>query len=162
MVDAERTSLYVLLFQILRGLLHHQMLEGGMTAEIFQQFVGNVSSLSADDAAFIFDNTSAHRRANHNAQEILIGAQIIRMLPPYSPMLNIVENAISYYKASLKRSLEEVRDNLLASNHDERMVTLAGLAETHLDAIRPEMAPAWFRKMQTYISACLHMEEILM
>ena len=90
----------------IRGLSYHQMLEGEMDAETFQQFIRHVSTIVAEDAAFIFDNASAHRRSNERSQEILNGAQIIRMLPSYSLMLNIVENAIICLKAAPKRALE--------------------------------------------------------
>ena len=98
-----------------------------------------------------FDNASAHRRSNERSREILSGAQKIRMLPPYSPMLNIVESAITCLKAALKRALGEARPHLLAATHDERMVTLTGLVESNLPTIQPDMAPAWFRKSQSYI-----------
>jgi len=133
-----------------------------MDAETFQQFIRHVSTIVAEDAAFIFDNASAHRRSNERSQEILNGAQIIRMLPSYSLMLNIVENAIICLKAAPKRALEEARPHLLAATHDERTVTLTGLVEGNMDAIQPHMAPAWLRKSQSYILACLQSEDIFM
>ena len=39
-----------------RGLVHHQMLKGEIDAETFQLFISHVSSLIAEDAAYIFDN----------------------------------------------------------------------------------------------------------
>ena len=84
------------------GRVHHQLLQGGMTFELFLQFFQNVSAVSYDDAAFICDNASAHRRAP--MEGILRDAQIVRTLPPYSPMMNIVENDISTFKAALKDS----------------------------------------------------------
>lgn len=106
-----------------RGLMHHQLVEGGMTSDTFAQFLHSVSTIAYEDAAFIFDNASAHRRPGKEAN--LRGAQIVRMLPPYSPMMNICENAISTFKAALKRSLEEARPNLLTMQHGERMAQLA-------------------------------------
>lgn len=142
-----------------RGLVHHQLIEGGMTGEVFLQFLQTVSAVGYEDAAFIFDNASAHRRAS---TEVLRDAQIVRMLPPYSPMMNIVENAISTFKAALKRSLEEARPHLLTMQHDERIAHLSALAEIHVDAIEPPMAEAWFRKMQSYIPQCIQMHDIVM
>ena len=77
-------------------------------------------------------------------------------------MLNIVENAISTYKAALKRNLEEARPALLQLGHQERMAHLAGMTEVAIAAIEPPMAPNWFRRMQRYIPACIRSEDILM
>ena len=143
-----------------RGLLHHHLMEGGMTCELFRAFLQAVSAVAYEDAAFIFDNASAHRRAP--TEEVLRDAQVIKMLPPYSPMLNIVENAISTFKASLKRALEEARPNLLSMQHADRMIQLTILAEAHVAAIQPNMVEAWFRKMQSYIPRCLQMDDVVM
>lgn len=89
-----------------------------MNAETFQQFI-HVSSISANDAAFIY-NVSAHRRSNQHRVDILHGTHIIKMLPSYFPMPNIVENAMSCLKVTLKRALEEARPNLLATTPDEQ------------------------------------------
>ena len=46
--------------------------------------------------------------------------------------------------------------------HAERMAQLAGMAEAAIAAIEPQMAQAWFRKLQSYIPACIAREDILM
>ena len=131
-----------------------------MTCDLFREFLQAVSAVAYENAAFIFDNASAHRRAP--TEGVLRDAQLIRMLPPYSPIMNIVENAISTFKASLKRALEEARPNLLTMQPADRMIQLSTLAEAHVTVIQPSMAEAWFRKMQGYIPRCLQMEDIVM
>ena len=84
-----------------RGLLHQKLREGGMTCDLFREFLQAVSVVAYEDVAFIFDNASAHRRAP--MEGVLRDAPLIMMLPPYSPLMNIVENAISTFKASMKR-----------------------------------------------------------
>ena len=66
------------------------------------------------------------------------------------------------FQARLKRDLEEARPALLDMQHAERMVQLAGMVEVAISAIEPHMAPAWFRKLQSYIPACIGKEDILM
>jgi hypothetical protein len=126
----------------------------------FLHFLQDLSPLSAADAAFICDNAPAHRGA---ADAELRETQMLQKLPPYSPMLNIVENAISVYKAAMKRVLEEARPHLLLMTHEERMAQLAGMAEAHTEDIQPHMAPGWFRRLQSFVpAACIRMEDILM
>ncbi|GFS09655.1 hypothetical protein ElyMa_001303600 [Elysia marginata] len=52
----------------------------------------------------------------------------IKYLPPYSPFLNICENAFSIWKQALKTRLAEVREQTLDQPFDERMATLTQLA----------------------------------
>ena len=80
-----------------RGLVLHELMEGGMTADKFVNIVNNVATSCADDCAIIFDNAPAHGRAASGRAETG-DQQLIRPLPPYSPMLNIVEQAISTFK----------------------------------------------------------------
>lgn len=57
--------------------------------------------------------------------------------PPYSPFFNLVEQAISAFKAELKKALEEIRPQLLDEDRDHRMAHLAQLSE-QLQLIAPE------------------------
>ena len=84
------------------GLVHHIIQMGGMNGESFNNFLMNISQhLDAHEIHnLIFDGAPAHRRAeapNENAN--------VKMLPPYSPFLNIVEQAISCLKANIKADL---------------------------------------------------------
>ena len=128
-----------------RGLVHHTFRQGGMNGESFVDFLQDLSVRCAPDSAFIFDNAPAHRRAGGVNGPRLQDEQSVHYLPPYSPMLNIVENAISCFKATLKRSLEEARPAMLQMEHDERMVQLTGMAELSFDAIEPQMGGNLFQ-----------------
>jgi hypothetical protein len=46
-----------------RGLLLHRMLEGGMTAVLFRDFLAELAPLCEENSAFICDNAPAHRGA---------------------------------------------------------------------------------------------------
>lgn len=99
-----------------RGLVHHAIFEGGMTSDRFNAFLEATSRVCHEPVTYIFDNAPCHAKADQEPNDG--GPQVPnnhfrRRLPPYSPFLNVVEMAFSAFKASLKRQLEEVRDQLL-------------------------------------------------
>ena len=134
-----------------RGLIHHDVFEGGMTSEKFNTFLENTSALLNEPCTYIFDNASCHGRAQLPAAD---GGPRIpenhfrRYLPPYSPFLNIVEMAFSAFKASLKRQLEEVRSQLLQQQQQQRLAILVQLAEQSVAVITPEKSMSWFNHTQ--------------
>ncbi|GFO17414.1 transposon tf2-6 polyprotein [Plakobranchus ocellatus] len=112
----------------LNGLVYHELHQGGMTSERFNQFLLETSLQCnpGQEVCFIFDNARAHGRA----AEANLPAQFeIQYLPPYSPFLIICENAFALWKQALKTRLAEVRHDLLDQPFNERMATLAQLAE---------------------------------
>lgn len=148
-----------------RGLINHDIFEGGMTCEKFHTFLMNTSALIEDPVTYIFDNASCHSKAHLSINDG--GPQVpanhyTHRLPPYSPFLNIVEMAISAFKACLKRHLEEVRHHLLQENQQQRLATLVQLAEQSVAVITSEKCLAWFGHTQTYLPRCLAKEDILM
>ena len=163
-VNAQRGRNLTICFAVssARGLVHHEILEGGMTNLRFRDFLLQVSTQGMQDAILICDNASAHRGALGVNRPQLLHQQSIRALPPYSPMLNIVENAISCYKAALKRDLEEAHPALLQMPHYERMAQLSGFSEVAIAAIQPQMAPRWFLRVQSFMPACIRGDDILM
>ena len=80
-----------------RGLVLHELLEGGITATKFLEIVNSIATSCADDCAIIFYNAPAHGRAAYGTAEIG-NRQLIKPLSPYSSMLNIVELAINTFK----------------------------------------------------------------
>lgn len=147
-----------------RGLLAHDIFEGGMTGDRFVQFLETVSDANAQQQmVMIFDNAPAHLRALGNqGPQFADRPHQVRRLPPYSPFLNLVEQAISAYKAMLKRDLEEIRPQLLDEEHDQRMAHLAQLSEQSIVAITPQHARHWYGLTQRNIPACLQMQDIIM
>ena len=135
--------------------------EGGMTAQRFNAFILAVCALyQPANACFVIDNAPAHRQAGH--LQLPQNLQL-RYLPPYSPMLNICENAFSVWKADIKQRLAEVREMLLGmQQHDQRMVTLAQISVQGTAVVTPAKMHAAFMGMQGYLPACFGRQNIYM
>ena len=80
------------------GLVYHTARIGGMNRQLFNDFLGEVGRrINPNNQTFlVFENAPAHRKANCPRGRIEI-----KILPPYSPLLNIVEQAISALKAAI-------------------------------------------------------------
>ena len=114
-----------------------------MIGERFFQFLETLLDTNAQQQiVIIFDNAPAHRRALDNqGPQFVDTPHQVQNLPPYSLFLNccLVEQAISAYKAMLKRSLEEIRGQPLTAEHDQRMAHLARLLEQSIVTIARSM-----------------------
>ena len=95
----------------------------------------------------------------------------IKMLPPYSPFLNIVEQAISALKADVKADIsrpvfqQRIQDRNEARNQgiplgEHRQRILLEAAQRNMNTITPAKCAAWYRFMQTYIPRYLNHENI--
>ena len=94
------------------------------------------------------------------------------MLPPYSPFLNIVEQAISALKAAIKADIsrpviqQRIQDRNEARNQgiplgEHRQRILLEAAQRNMNTITPaKCAVCRYRFMQTYIPRCLNHENI--
>ena len=91
----------------------------------------------------------------------------LEMLPAYSPFLNIVEQAISSLKTTIKGDVS--RPEIQARMDDRAEVRRLGipLGEMLLDSLQrcigvltATKAYQWIRFMQTYLPRCLKGEEI--
>ena len=69
---------------------------------------------------------------------------MVKFLPPYSPFLNIAENAFNLWKGQIKQRLAEVRYHLLTLEHGERIAVLAQLAEQRVASVTPQAMHAAF------------------
>ena len=144
-VDGRRGQNFTVVFAVsnLRGLLLHDIFAGGMSGERFVGFLRRLFPIAENGrhypVTYIFDNAACHRMAHRPVDEggpVVPIHHSIRALPPYSPFLNMVELAISAFKAMLKRHLEEIRPQLIdGNNHEERMAILVQLAEQSVAAI---------------------------
>ena len=144
------------------GLLHHDLQQGGMTAANFNQFLEAVrNKVPADNTqrTILFDNCRAHLQEE---QANLGPFLTIRRIPPYSPMLNIVENCFAQWKAAAKNQLAEIRHQQLCLPFNEQMANLAQIGEQNVGVITPQNAINYFRKLQGYLPACLNRENINM
>ena len=99
----------------INGLVFHSSIIGGMNAGRFSEFSAQ-ARLNLDPnehVVFIYDGAPEHRRPNQ------LGPNTeLKMLPPYSPFLNIVEQAISALKAAIKADIPrpEVQERMNNSN----------------------------------------------
>jgi len=80
------------------GLVHYTAQVGGINVQPFNDFLGQARrQLNPDELVhLIFDGAPAHRNAVNPAANTEL-----KMLPAYSPFLNIVEQGISALKAAL-------------------------------------------------------------
>ena len=138
------------------GLVHHSMHIGGTNRDRFQVFLDECAqNVAGNETVFIYDGAPAHRGAVSHAEEISL-----RMLPPYSPFLNIVENAISALKAAIENDISrpeiqlEMNNRVMARQEriplgEYRKRVLLAADERHMDTITIRKCNAWFRHMQT-------------
>ena len=100
----------------INGLVSHSAIIGGMNAERFSEFLAQ-ARLNLDPnelVVFIYDGAPALRRPNQlgpNAE--------LKILPPYSPFLNIVEQAISALKAAIKADISRPEVQERMNNRNE-------------------------------------------
>ena len=152
----------------INGLVFHSAIIGGMNAERFSEFLAQ-ARLNLDPnkhVVFIYDGAPAHRRHNQ------LGPNTeLKMLPPYSPFLNIVEQAISALKAAIKADISrpevqermnnrnEARDRGVALGVYRTQLLLEAL-EQNITTITAGKCAQWYRFMQTYFTQCLNGEAI--
>ena len=152
----------------INGLVFHSAIIGGMNAERFSEFSAQ-ARLNLDPnehVVFIYDGAPAHRRPNQ------LGPNTeLKMLPPYSPFLNIVEQAISALKAATKADISrpEVQERMNNSNEARDRGVALGVYRTQLllEALEQNVTTVtagkcaqWFRFMQTFLPRCLNGEAI--
>ena len=83
------------------GVIHHVIQVGGITLELFTEFLNNTAQqLNGEEMHYlIYDGAPAH---SHRGAADPTDDIHVKMLPPYSPFLNPVEQAISCLKANIK------------------------------------------------------------
>ena len=150
------------------GLVYHTARIGGMNRQLFNDFLGEVGRrVNPDNQTFlVFDNAPAHRNADCPRGRIEI-----KMLPPYSPFLNIVEQAISALKAALKAEISRPDIQATIDDRDEarrqgiplgeyRQRILLEASQRNMNTITAAKCAGWYRFMQTYVPRCLNREHI--
>ena len=111
---------------------------------------------------FIYDGAPAH-----NNPAIPGPNSELKKLSPYSPFLNIVEQAISALKADIGRpeqqeqmnNREEARRQGIALGNFCTQLLLHTM-QRNIGTITAAKCSQWYRLMQTYILRCLNSEEI--
>ena len=112
---------------------------GGMEKELFAIFLqvlcGNLILNEGPDGedVCIFDNATGHAKVE---EMDLNGIFQLRRLPKYSPFLTMVENAISCWKAAMKRIMQEEMDSFINADRLRAPgVTLQQIRFNHLKSI---------------------------
>ena len=139
-----------------------------MNGQRFNDFLSQ-ESLTLDPnehVIFIYDGSSAH-----NNPAIPGPNSELKKLPPYSPFLNIVEQAISALKAAIKADIsrpeqqeqmnncaEARRQGIALGNYRTQLLHQA--LQRIIGTITAAECGQWYRFMQTYIPRCLNIENI--
>ena len=150
------------------ALVHYTVPMGWMMRESCTEFLtGTAIHLDENETHYlIFDGAPAHRRPEQPRDNANLC-----ILPPYSPFLNIVQQAISCLKASIKAYIsrpamqERFADRNEARNAhlplgEYRKQSLVEAVERNIGSITIAKCAAWFRHMQTYTPRCLPRENI--
>ena len=153
------------------GVVHHWLRQHTMTREIFQQLINelieNAANLLPDNGrcTIVYDGARPHLRMD--VGEDFADRFEVRMLPPYSPMLNPTEQAHSCFKFALKTQL--VRPNIMeeivdAQNQRQaagmtlynwRAQILLRLGADALNEITPQKCQNWCARVHRYMQECI-------
>ena len=112
----------------------------------------------------MYDGAPAHRNPDIPAPNTEL-----KMLPLYSPFLNIVEQALSCPKAVIKADISRPEIQRRMDNRDEarargiplgKFRTQQPLEALHrnIDTVTAAKNAQWYRFMQTYLPKCLNRE----
>ncbi|XP_067050270.1 uncharacterized protein [Acropora muricata] len=150
------------------GLVFHSAILGGMIGRRCDDFLAQtrVNLDPEEHMIFIYDGAPAHRYPaipGPNSE--------LRKLPPYSPFLNIVEQAVSALKAAIKADIR--RPEIQVQMNDRAEARRQGLAlrnyctqlllqalQRNIRTITVAKCGQWFRFMQTYLPRCINNEAI--
>ena len=134
---------------------------GGMNAARFDNFLAQArTNLDHDEVIFVYDRAPAHRNPVIPAPNTEL-----KMLPPYSPLLNIMEQAISCLKAEIKADISRPEIQRRMDNRDEarargiplgefRTQQLLEALHKNIDTVTATKSAQWYRFIQTYLPKC--------
>ena len=119
-----------------------------------------------EDVIFIYDVAPAH-----NNPSIPAANTELKKLPPYSPFVNIVEQAISALKAAIKADISRPEIQLLMGDREAarnrqlplgefRTNLLLEALQRNIGTVTAAKCGQWYRMMQTYLPRCLNGEAI--
>ena len=148
------------------GLVHWKIIDGGLTQDLFAEFLSELSVLFPEHMTIVFDNARAHLNS-----PALGEGQDHKHLSPYSPFLNMDEQSISVVKADLKRRISspavqgEIQNRQAAIESGStlsawRKNILRREIEAAIPAMTKEKAFAQFMHTLTYATKCLSLQDI--
>ena len=120
------------------GMLDCHINDTPVTGEDFKRYILNLkvkaAELGLNTPVFILDNARIHHYSG--LRDVLVSEGIVlKYLPPYSPMLNIIENCFSKWK-----------NHVLRSNATSEAM-LRGLITAGMEIITADDCDGFFRKM---------------
>lgn len=168
-VDTQRGKRVTLIAAIApgHGLIHHDVIRGGLTADLFQDFLSELSSILGPEteAVFVFDNCRSHLNMSTT-----YASHTIRFLPPYSPYLNPIELTFSVFKSHVKMHLSNIHVPIVnRAAATARNMTLANYGYTVLEeaveyAVEKTYSTAYVdschRHTYSFLNRCLEGEPI--
>ncbi len=92
-----------------RGLVYWERHYGSVTCERFEQYLLNLSDHLQNNSIIVIDNAPCHNRACD------VAGVTVKKLPPYSPMLNAIEEAFSCMKYAIKAKMSELREEVYST-----------------------------------------------
>jgi transposase len=130
---AGRKSLSAVAAMTVAGMLAAATVDGSVDADAFRAFVADalVPALRPGQVV-VMDNLSSHKAAGVAAAVEAAGCRVL-YLPPYSPDLNPIENAIAKMKSALRKAAART------------VPTLAAAIGTALASVTPSDAVGFFR-----------------
>ena len=153
------------------GLVLLECKKGAMKAEDFTQFLRHLAPVVVErglnNVCLVFDNCRIHSRPEIEAVCAEQEWQY-RFLPPYSPMLNIIEECFSVLKAAIKRTLAgELRDERLriaslpyGAKSTRRLQILQRALALSTPSITQPKVQAFWNHMMTVLPKCLSRQEV--
>ena len=153
------------------GVVYYELARGTMTSLKFQHFLDNLEViLEEQNAILIMDNAPVHNNA------AIGGLNEVKKLPPYSPMLNPIENAFSALKFAVKAKLNEPHTQQRIFNRQEAAQLGWTLVEHRLTILRDIIVPliedqatvsalkctGWNNHMFAVLPRCMNNDDIFM
>lgn len=140
------------------GLLKHSFKEGGYRHNDFNAFLEECSNAMQDrSVVFIFDNAPSHSRVAD--AQLRLGHTAMHQ-PAYSPFLNLCEPAFSVWKSSFKRSMAEVRHQILEEDQQRRIATMMQIAEQSISAVTTEKVRNMDHHLLQILPQCMDLQNI--
>ena len=150
------------------GLFLIEMTQGAATKESFRSTAANLREIweekSNEGMIFVLDNCRAHSKPD--LVELLAGTpHEVKLLPPWSPFLNPIEEVFSVHKSKIKALFRERRRDIVAIDFEPQ-----GQKVVHrLQAAMQACDDGWeqignvgnfFHHMETYFPACIEKSTI--
>ena len=153
------------------GVIHYSLRQLTVTRVIFQEYLNALITKAAnmlppeEHCTIVYDGARPHLRMN--VPEAFTNRFALRILPPYSPMLNPTEQAHSCFKATVKRQLvrpEVMREIQDPANQRQaqglnlcnwRARILIRIGEEALNEVTSQKCQNWAARVHRYMPDCI-------